>query len=249
MLCPPISQAELDARLSGHIDELLELWWAEQGAPKASELELIARAIPVPRDQPIRVLDLCSGPGDVGRAIRRIYPHAGIDCLDRDPFLLSICAAVNQRAGLPGRVVRKDLTEAGWVAEISRDYDVVTIVNALHWFDSQRAASVVEDVHGLLRQGGLFILAEPTAPATPFAVGFDEWKATRPPRYTRENWERFWSRANAILGYDHTRLLGARQADHSPSVAAWSRLIDRAGFGLIDVLLKDADQVIIAALK
>jgi hypothetical protein len=30
----PISQAEIEARISGHLDELLELWWAEQGVSK-----------------------------------------------------------------------------------------------------------------------------------------------------------------------------------------------------------------------
>jgi hypothetical protein len=33
---PPISQAEIDARIANHIDELLALWWAEQGASKPS---------------------------------------------------------------------------------------------------------------------------------------------------------------------------------------------------------------------
>src|SRR5262249_55630919 len=44
MQSPPISQAEIDARIHGHIDELLELWWAEQGASKTNDLELIASA-------------------------------------------------------------------------------------------------------------------------------------------------------------------------------------------------------------
>ena len=42
MQSPPISQAEIDARISGHVDELLELWWAEQGTSKPRDLELIA---------------------------------------------------------------------------------------------------------------------------------------------------------------------------------------------------------------
>jgi hypothetical protein len=33
------------------------------------------------------------------------------------------------------------------------------------------------------------------------------------------------------------------------SVAGWIRLLERAGFELIDVLLRDADQVVIGALK
>jgi len=249
---PPISRTEIDSRINGHIDELLELWWAEQGASKPKDLELIALAMPFPRGQAIRALDLCCGPGDLGRAIRQIYPNAQIDCIDRDPFLASICGAVNQRDRIPGRLVVRDLNDDGWLDELHGNYDVVATVNALHWFEAGRAGQIVKDVQGILRGGGLFLLAEPACPETPFVAGFEEWKAKQPPRYTRENWERFWSRANALLGYDHTALLGPRDANRigdALSVGGWISLLERAGFELIDVLLRDADQVIIGALK
>jgi SAM-dependent methyltransferase len=249
---PPIDQAEIDARIHDHIDELLELWWAEQGASKIKDLELIASAIPFPRNQAIRALDLCCGPGDVGRTIRQLYPNAQIDFIDRDPFLTSICRAVNDRNRIPGTIVVKDLNADGWPDQLSRGYDVVAVVNALHWFGAARAAQLLTEVHASLRAGGLFVLAEPACPERPFAAGFEEWKARQTPRYTRENWERFWSRANTLLGYDHTKLLGSSQANRigdDMSVAGWIGLLQRAGFALVDVLLRDADQVIIGALK
>jgi SAM-dependent methyltransferase len=253
MQSPPISQIEIDTRIHQHIDELLELWWAEQGPSKTNDLALIAAAIPVPRDQAIRALDLCCGPGDVGRAIRQVYPNAHIDCIDRDPFLTSICRAVNQRDHISGTLVVRDLNDDGWLEQLPGHYDVVAAVNALHWFDAGRAAQLLEDVHGALREGGTFLLAEPACPETPFVAGFEAWKASQPPRYTRENWERFWSRANVLLGYDHTTLLGPRHANRigedGMSVAGWRRLLEGAGFELIDVLLRDADQVVIGALK
>jgi SAM-dependent methyltransferase len=145
----------------------------------------------------------------------------------------------------------RDLEEDGWIDELQGNYDVVVTVNALHWFDAVRAAQVLTDVHGALRDDGLFLLAEPASPETPFAAGFEEWKSRQPPRYTRENWERFWSRANALLGYDHTALLGApnasRIANAGMSVNCWMRLLERAGFERSDVLLRDADQAIIGA--
>src|SRR5262245_54003036 len=212
MQSPPIPQAEIDARIRGHVDELLQLWWAEQGATKPRDLALIASAIPFPRGGALRALDLCCGPGDVGRAIRQVHPEARIDCIDRDPFLTAICRAVNQRERIPGALVVRDLKDGGWLDELPGDYDVVATVNALHWFDAPCAARIVADVHSTLRSGGLFLLAEPTSAEPPFAPGFAAWKAGQPPRYTRENWERFWSRANALLGYDHTALLGPRDA-------------------------------------
>jgi len=252
MQSPPIPQAEIDARIKGHLDELLELWWAEQGVSKPRDLELIALALPFPRGDAIRALDLCCGPGDVGRAIRSVYPKARIDCIDRDPFLTSICRAINQRERIPGALVVKDLAEENWRDVLTDEYDVVATVNALHWFDARRAGQLVEEIHETLRDGGLFVFAEPACPETPFQTGFEEWKAKQPARYSRENWERFWSRANALLGYDHPALWGPRQTsriDDELSVSGWIRLVERAGFRLVDVLLRDADQVVIAARK
>ena len=146
----------------------------------------------------------------------------------------------------------RDLNDGGWPDELPGSYDIVAIVNALHWFDAARAAQLVTDVYKALRSGGVFLLAEPACPKDPFATGFEEWKAKQPPRYSQENWDRFWSRANDILGYDHTRLLGPRRDNRigdGMGVAGWTRLVEAASFELVDVLLRDADQVIIAALK
>src|SRR4030095_13406226 len=243
MQSPPISQVEIDARIHDHIDELLALWWAEQGASKPKDLELIALAIPFPRGQAIRALDLCCGPGDAGRAIRQIYPNAHIDGIDRDPFLTSICRAVNQRDRIPGTLVVRDLKDDGWLDELPGNYDLVTTVNALHWFDAERAAQLLDDVHRTLRCGGLLLLAEPACPEALFLTGFEEWKARQPPRYTRENWGLFWWRATEPLAYAHTPLRGPRHANRiggGMSVAGWIRLLERAGFELVDVLVRDA---------
>ncbi len=249
---PPISEAEIEARIGSHLDELLALWRAEQGASKPRDLQLIASALPYPRDQPLLVLDLCCGPGDVGRAIRQEYPNARIDGVDRDAFLTAICAGVNRRDLVPGKIIVADLSVDGWQNGLSRGYDVVATVNALHWFEVARTEELLRDIHALLKSGGVFVFAEPASAELPFVAGFEAWKVKQPPRYLRENWERFWSRANGLLGYDHTKLLGARVAnriDDRMSVTGWTCLLQGAGFALIDVLFRDAEQVIIAALK
>jgi len=249
---PPISQAEIETRISPHLDELLKLWWAEQGTQKVRDLELMATALPFPRDSALRVLDLCCGPGDVGRAIRWHYPKAHIDSVDRDPFLAAICRRVNQRDNVPGRIVVQDLENADWHADLAGGYDVVATANALHWFTRERAEGLLQQVCALLRSGGVFLLAEPASADAPFAAGFAEWKDRQPPRYSQENWQRFWSRASAILGYDPIKLLGPRptdRIDNELSASGWIALVEKAGFKAVDVLLRDADEVIIAALK
>jgi SAM-dependent methyltransferase len=252
MRTPPISRAEIEERISEHLDELLALWWAEQGAAKVRDLELIATVLPFARDQSLRVLDLCCGPGDVGRAIRRQFPKAQIDCIDRDPFLMSVCTGLNRRDNIPGRILTRDLENDDWHSDLLRGYDVVATANALHWFTPERAEALFREIHGLLRDDGVFLFAEPAEAEPPFAAGFERWKAQQPARYSRENWEGFWSRANAILGYDHIKLLGERptdRIDEDLSVARWIDLLKMAGFSRADVLLRDADEVIVAAMR
>jgi len=248
----PITEAEIEARISERLDELLGLWQAEQGSSKPGDLELMASVIPIPRSEAVRVLDLCCGPGDAGRAIRRVYPKAQIDGVDRDPLLTAICKGINRRDGIPGRIIVRDLKHGDWPNELSDNYDVAIVVNALHWFEAARAEQLLGDVHTALRSDGVFLLAEPASPERPFAAGFEEWKARQPQRYLQENWDRFWSRANDLLGYDHITLLGSpndKRLGDSLTAAGWTCLIKAAGFELIDVLLRDADQVIIAAQK
>jgi SAM-dependent methyltransferase len=250
----PIVQSEIDARIEDHVEELLHLWWMEQGgATKDRDLQVVSSSIPFPRDRALRTVDLCCGPGDLGRAIRRNFPNARIDFVDRDPLLLSICRGFNRRTGVPGTHRQLDLNDESWCQDLpAHSYDVIATTNALHWLSAARAEAVVADIHRLLGDGGALLLAEPASPEVPFAPGFDEWKARQPPRYEQGTWKAFWDRANSLVGYDHTELMlpreGGRIGD-GMTVRGWINLAQRSGFQTVDVLWRDADVVIIAAQK
>ena len=251
---PPIDQSAIDARIRGHEQELLLLWSAEQGGvTKDRDLQIVSSSIPFPRNRALRTIDLCCGPGDLGRAIRQIYPHAQIDFVDRDPLLLSICRGYNRHAGMPGTYRQLDLNDESWIQGLPLDhYDVIAVANAIHWLSAVRAKSVLSDICRLLGDGGIFFFAEPAAPEAMFAPGFDEWKAQLPPRYEPRNWKAFWDRANSLVGYDHTELLGSRvdnRIGDEMTVSGWIDLAETSHFQTVDVLWRDADVVIIAAQK
>ena len=247
----PLPRQELDARIADHLDELVRLWRAEQGLAKERDLRILASSIPFPRDRAVRALDLACGPGDVGRTIRETYPQAQVDFVDRDPMLLAICRGFNEKAGVPGTYRELDLADDSWSRELeSGAYDVVATANALHWLDETRADAVLRDVFGLLRAGGVFLLAEPASPDSLFAPGFDEWKQRQPPRYEQERWHAFWGRLNSLVGYDHTMLLGSPEDSRigdTLTVAGWIELVENGGFRSVDVLWRDADVVNVAA--
>jgi SAM-dependent methyltransferase len=254
VLQPPIDQSEIDARISDHEEELLHLWWMEQGgATKVRDLQIMSSAIPFPRNRALRTVDLCCGPGDLGRAIRQHYPNAQIDFVDRDPLLLSICRGFNTLVGMPGTYRQLDLNDASWCRAVrTRRFDVIAAANALHWLSAIRAEAVFRDIHGLLDAGGILLFAEPVSPQAPFAPGFAEWKMQQPSRYAQDNWKAFWDRANALVGYDHTQLLGSRDGRRigdGLTVRGWIDLVAAGGFPTVDVLWRDADVVIFAAQK
>ena len=129
---PPLTDTQIAKKLSGeNLDELLELWRTEQGVAKRRDLELMADALPFPTDAYLRVLDMCCGPGDVGRGIWGRYRNSRIDCVDRDVFLISICTGINRREGVSAESFVRDLWNTDWHNGLRHDYDVVATANAL----------------------------------------------------------------------------------------------------------------------
>ncbi len=248
-----LTQGEIARKLQGEdLDKWLELWRTEQGPAKRSSLELMAAAIPFPTNSNLRVLDICCGPGDAGRAVISRFPNASVDFVDRDLFFTALCSAVNQRDGVPGRTLVRDLVDPNWHRDFAKNYDVVVAANGLHWFDMKEAAQLFRDVYELLRPNGSFLFMEPAGPEIAFAEGFGAWKRAQPSQHKSADWTKFWSSVNDLLGYDYVKELGERDDSHIDdklSVIGWIELLRAAGFGSIDILLRDPEKVIVAAIK
>ena len=165
---PPLTEAQIAKKLSSeNLDELLQLWWTEQGVAKRRDVELMAAALPFPMDANLRVLDMCCGPGDVGRSIWGRYRNSRIDCVDRDVFLISICDGINRREGICSENFVRDLWNSDWHNGLRHDYDAVAIANALHWFDAPRLVELFNDILRLLRPVECFCSSSPLAPKRP----------------------------------------------------------------------------------
>jgi SAM-dependent methyltransferase len=248
------TQDEIENKLRGEdLNTWLDLWHTEQGPAKPAALKLIAAAIPFPIDQGLRVLDAGCGAGDAGRAIHSRFPHARIDSADRNEFFVSLCGAVNRRDGIGGRTWVCDLSQPDWRRDLASDYDVVVAVNAVHWFTLPGAAKLCGDIFHSLRSSGVFLLMEPAAAEPPFAPGFDAWKKLQPAQHNYEDWRRFWSRVNALVDYDYG-FLGDPPDNQNHigdglSVMQWVGLLKDAGFKSIDILLRDAEKVVLASVK
>lgn len=248
-----LTLADIEGKLRGEdLETWLKLWHAEQGPAKPGSLQLMAAAIPFADSAKLRVLDLCCGPGDAGRTIFSRFPDARVDFVDRDLFFASLCSAVNRRDGVPGETLVRDLLAADWRRGLQGNYDVVIVANALHWFNLQRAATLFGEIFELLRSGGAFLFLEPAGPEPTFASGFNAWKNAQPSQHHQANWDEFWTRVNTLLGCDYLKRLGEpdpTRIDDKLSVLGWVRLLNDAGFQSADVLLRDSEKVVVAAVK
>jgi SAM-dependent methyltransferase len=248
------TQAEIEDKLRGEdLNPWLDLWRAEQGPAKPGALQLIAAAIPFPVDRSLRILDVGCGTGDAGRVIHSRFPGTRIDCVDRNEFFVSLCGAVNRRDGITGQALVRDLSEPGWLSDLASDYDVVVAVNAAHWFSLAKAAELFADIFRSLRPGGVFLLMEPAGAEPLFAPGFDAWKKQQPAQHKYEDWRRFWSRVKDLTGYDYG-FLGDPPDNQNRigdrlSAMQWAGLLKDGGFESIDILLRDAEKVVLASVK
>ena len=230
---PRVTQTQIAEKLHDEdLDEWLQLWRAEQGPAKPGSLELMAAAIPFPADKNLHVLDLGCGPGDAGRVISSGFPNARIDFVDRDLFFISLCSAVNQRDGTHGQTLVRDLSDPDWRRGFQHDYDVVVAANCPHWFSIQRATQLFADILELLGSGGSFLFMEPVGNEVPFASEFATWRSTQPSQHRPEDWIKFWSRVNTLLGYDYVKeQLGDRhqnRIDDKLAVMGWVQLLKNA---------------------
>jgi SAM-dependent methyltransferase len=174
------------------------------------------------------------------------------DFLDRDLFFASLCSAVNRGDGVPGQTLVRDLLAPDWRSGLPGDYDVVIVANALHWFRRRRAAALFAEIFALLRAGGTFLFMEPAGPEPAFASGFNKWKSAQPSQHKPDDWIKFWTRVNTLLGCDYVKQLGDRdqnRIDDKLSVLGWVGLLNEAGFQSTDILLRDAEKVVLIALK
>ncbi|MGO9453812.1 MAG: hypothetical protein ACLQDV_22585 [Candidatus Binataceae bacterium] len=103
------------------------------------------------------------------------------------------------------------------------------------------------------------MFAEPASAEPPFVAGVEEWRkeewSRSDPNYDPQSWERFWSRAATLLGYDHRQVLESRPRDRNPigdngiPVLRYVEMLTKVGFEPVDVLLLDTDKAVIACIK
>lgn len=250
-------RSEIEKALGGEdVERWLQLWWVSQGgAVRNRRFDLMSASLPFDPSAELDVLDVCCGPGDLGRAIRKRFPRARIDAVDRDRFLLALAAELNRRRRIPIRVYERDGWDPDWRLGLGPNYHVIAAATALHWFDVSRLGTLFADFYDLLHDRGVFVFTEPVASEPEFVAASDPWPNGDETARAGNAWAEFWDHANAILGYDHRVVLKSTPGGKTPigddgiPTLSYVQLLRDAGFTRIDVLRRESRCVTIAALK
>ena len=252
------SRAELEALFRNEdVEDWLRLWWVSQGGDARNRrFELIASVLPCDPGEAVGVLDLCCGPGDLGRAVRARFPEARLDCVDRDPFLLAFGGELNRRRGIAARVFERDGWDPDWSRGLPGGYHAIVAATALHWFDEKRLGEIFRDCRGLLRPGGVLDLRRAGGRRARARAGLSRFAARETAAYdVGATWQAFWTRAEKLLGFDYRPLLEALPAGRTPigddgiPLLRYLELLREAGFERVDVLQREARVATFAGIR
>ena len=136
--------------------------WAEGQDPKEAEraepFRLMTEVIPYPKNAPIALLDLGSGPGALSKFLLGHFTHAKAVCHDGSDEMIKL--GQTRMAELKDRVrhVQADFSHRGWSEKIGGSFEAVVSSIAIH---NVRAYETIQAIYGealsLLKPGGCFL--------------------------------------------------------------------------------------------
>jgi 2-polyprenyl-3-methyl-5-hydroxy-6-metoxy-1,4-benzoquinol methylase len=194
---------------------------AKQWLPAIADVDLRLRSEP-----PARVADLACGTGWSSIAMAQAYPLISVDGFDLDVDAIQAARRNAEEAGLADRVTFTAADASG--PEVSGQYDLVTILEALH--DMSRPVDALRVARGLLREPGCVIVGDEAVEP--------EFTA---PASLEEQYHYGWSVVAclpAVMGDPDTAATGAVMRP-----ATLRRYAHQAGFRDLEILPVEADML------
>jgi tRNA (cmo5U34)-methyltransferase len=161
----------------GYVDRWVHDWTALP--ERAEQLRRVAAAIPMGRQEPIRVLDVGGGWGPLAQEVLELRPAAQVSLIDFSPRMLEHARANLAPYGGRVSIASRDLTERSWPRGLVGPFDAVVSSLAIHnLVEPQVITDVYQDIRAMLRPGGCFLNLEIVRPASPpLAYVAQRWAA------------------------------------------------------------------------
>ena len=193
-------------------------------------------------DGPLRILDLCCGPGSISARTLQRFPQATVLAVDIDPWLVEMGRQTVER-DWPGRIawLEADLRRDDWTADLAPgSFDAIMSATALHWIQPEDLIGVYRRLAGLLAEGGAFLNADLLVTGSPtidaLTLAFEQAiEAECFARPGAEDWAKYWDAARAEPAFaallaERDRRFGDRPPVKYPGIAFHHEALRAVGF-------------------
>ncbi|MGW8765113.1 class I SAM-dependent methyltransferase [Streptomyces sp. NPDC055815] len=203
------------------------------------------------------IADLGCGPGSLAARLAERLPHARVLAVDEDPLLLALGRAVH---GAAVAFVDARIGQGPWTTALSEDgpLDAVVSTTALHYLPAAELATVYEQVHDLLRPGGVLVnadhLFQDDTPVRELAAAVGHGHSARHTERPAEDWGAWWRAAAAHHGF--TELLAERSrrdtgpgGDNGLGARDHAELMRKAGFTAVGTVWQCGHSVVLTGVR
>jgi tRNA (cmo5U34)-methyltransferase len=121
------------------------------------QMKSVVYAIPHPKQQPIRILDLGAGWGALAAAVLDDRPNASAVCYDGSEEMIALGRKRNAHFKDRIEFVLGPLDAPDWTKRVSGPFDAVISARALHHLTHEQRRRLFREAYGLVKPGGCFV--------------------------------------------------------------------------------------------
>lgn len=212
------------------------------------QLETILALIPEPQDG-ATAMEICCGAGELTASMLARFPTLRVMALDGSESMLEATRAAAGSTAERLQTAIIDIAATGWRIPPEPLHAVVSSL-AIHHLDGPGKQRLFADIHGALKPGGVFVMADLIEPATAAGrtVAAETWDAETRRRPldtdgTLDGYERF-----VAEDWNYYRLQEPDPVDMPSSVGDLFDWMRAAGFAGVDLHWMKAGHVIMSGL-
>ena len=133
---------------------------------RAEQLAVLLSLVPAQHDEAFNAADLCCGEGVFSASLLERFPRARVLALDGSGTMLDRARQRLARFSDRARVLRFELAESGWLAQLPAPMRCAVSSLAIHHLDDNGKRRFFGELAGRLEPGGALLIADVIAPGT-----------------------------------------------------------------------------------
>jgi ubiquinone/menaquinone biosynthesis C-methylase UbiE len=221
---------------------------------RGERFDIIAKLIKAICPNPELIVDLGCGTGSLTIRLLEEFDAAKIYAVDSDPA--SLLLAEHRLTHFKNRVqiVQADITKMDWDKCIGAD--TVVSATALHWLKAEDLEAVYQQIHKILRNGGIFLNADHSGSSSNLIQRY--WESNREQMLreqtqSADDWDGFWRQFLSELGDDarieRQKALQWQGTEEGMPLQRHFQKLQQCGFEYIDCFWRCDCDTIYGAIK